>query len=329
MAVDSMISTTHLSAIEKLGTRLDETFTAEQAMQAGKLGGWNVRRLPLLTLTEDGQTLPVAGKSSIVRNNPDVPGQVDVLGVASDGYTPIQNEEHAELLNALVEESGANFELAGSLDGGRKTFISMRLPGHINVGGVDPVGNSLIALNSHDGSMSFTVMIAPVRYACANVLNIPYKGMSNIIRVRHTSGAQKNLHRWAREALDIGFNYLDGFQEQAEELIQKTMTQTQFEEIIFNEFGGGFGHHRGNRDAASEATKTRADQVIEQMSELFADANTQEGIRGTAWAGFNALTEWADHFAPTRGEDRETARSTKALLYPNFKREALELMLNA
>ena len=34
-------------------------------------------------------------------------GRPDVLGVVGRGYTPIQNEEHADLLDALVDESGS------------------------------------------------------------------------------------------------------------------------------------------------------------------------------------------------------------------------------
>lgn len=320
MPVDTMISAQHLTAIEKIGTRLDGTFTAEQAMTEGKLGGWNVRKQPLMTVTETGEMLPVGGRSAVVRDNPHN-GGIEVLGTVGNTYQIIQNEQHADLLNALVDESGANFELAGSIDNGRRVFISMKLPGHINIGGVDPVNNSIIALNSHDGSMAFTLMVAPIRYACGNVLNIPYAGMTNMFRIRHTSGAEKALHQQARQALDLTFNYLNGFQQQAEQLINTTMTQSQFEEIILREFGPVEG--------ASPATTTRAEKKLEQMAELFSDAFTQEGIRSTAWAGFNALTEWADHYAPTRGDDRDNSRAEKALLAPSFKARALDIMLNA
>lgn len=319
--VDNMVSAAHLTAIEKLGTRLDETFTAEQAMELAQLANWNVRKQPLFTSAPDGSPLAVPGKHALVRDNPVSAGRIDILGTAGEAYQAIQNEEHAALLNALVDESGAHFELAGSVDGGRKVFISMKLPGHINVGGVDPINNSILAINSHDGSMAFTLMAAPVRYACGNVLNIPYKGMSNVIRIRHTSGAQKHLVTQAREALDVTFNYLEGFQEQAEQLIQTTMSQARFEEIITREFGP--------EEGASAATVTRSDRKVEQMAELFADAQTQDGIRDTAWAGFNALTEWVDHYSPTRGDDRENSRAEKAILYPALKHRALELMLQA
>jgi phage/plasmid-like protein (TIGR03299 family) len=315
----SFVSASHLSAIERLGTRLENTFTAEEAMEKGLLGGWNVRKWPAFAIDPDtGKKIPKPGRVDVVRNNPVRKGQVDFLGEAGAGYTVIQNEHHAELLNALVDESGAHFELGGAVDGGRKVFLSMKLPGHINIGGVDPIENSILALNSHDGSMSFTLMVLPIRYACLNVLNCAFEGASHMIRVRHTSGAETAMRTQARQALDMSFNYLDHFQEAANHMIETSLTQSRFEEIVTREFGSD--------EDASRAAITRSENKINQMCELFADAMTQEGIRGTAWAGFNALTEWADHFSPTRGEDRDTARASKALLDPSIKNTALRLM---
>lgn len=318
--VDSIVSAAHLSPIEKMGTRLESTFTAEQAMTDGGLANWDVRTVPAFAYV-DGKKIRKEGMAEVVRTHP-LTGKPDVLSrhSVSEKFSIVQNEAHAAFLNALVEESGANFELAGAMDGGRKVFLSMRLPGHIMVGGVDPVDVSLLALNAHDASMSFTLVAAPVRYACGNVENVPFGRKTGIIRIRHTSGAQTQMVAKAREALDIQFKYLDAFQEQAERLINTTMTQSQFEEIIEREFGP--------EEDASKAAVTRAEKKVDQMAELFADTFTQENIRGTAWAGFNALTEWNDHFSPTRGDldERDFLRAQKAILDPSFKADALRLM---
>lgn len=310
------VASAHLTPIDLLGTTLEGTFTAEEAMKHGKLGNWNLRHAPVFTTDPaTGLQIPMPDRQAVLRDNPNTKGKVDYMGDVGTAHHLIQNEEHAGLLNALVDESGAHIEMAGSLEGGRKVFISMKLPGHINIGGMDPVENSLLAINSHDGSMSFTLAVLPVRYRCSNVLNVG----SNSFRVRHTSGAQTNLVAKAREALDITFKYLDGIQQEFEQLVNTTMTQAQFESIIEREFGPA--------EDASPAAITRADKKVEQITELFADAQTQDGIRDTAWAGFNALTEWNDHFAPTRGEDRDVARAAKAILDPSFKNRALQLML--
>jgi len=308
-------------AWHSLGVTLPDAFTAEQAMEHGLLGGWNVRKFPAFaTDPETGLSIPMPGRNAVVRNNPVVPGQIDFLGDVGDGYHIIQNEEHAGLLNALVDESGAHFETAGALDGGRRVFVTMKLPGHLKVGGVDPVDQYIAAINSHDGSLSFTMMVTPVRIVCQNTLNLAFGRASNVFRVRHTSGAQKQMIAQAREALEFTFNYLDGFQAEAEALINTTLTQSTFEQMIEREFGA--------KEDASPATITRSERKVEKMAELFADANTQEGIRNTAWAGLNALTEWYDHFSPTRGEDRDTSRSVKALMDPSFKNQARQLMLS-
>lgn len=321
MKNDHTVAAAHLVPINLLGTTLEDTFTAEEAMEKGRLGGWDVRKGPAWTTDpKTGLTIPMEGRNAVIRDNPET-GNIDFLGDVGNSHHLMQNEEHADLLNAIVDESGANFEMAGSMENGKKVLLSMKLPGHINVGGVDPVENSLLAINSHDGSMAFTLAILPVRYRCSNIMNCLYGGQTNLIRVRHTSGLKTNLVTKAREALDITFKYLEGFQEQAEQLIQKTMTQAQFEAIIDREFGA--------EEEASAAAITRADKKIEEMTELFAEAQTQDGIRDTAWAGFNALVEWNDHFAPTRGNDRDVARATKAILDPSFKNRALEIMLAA
>lgn len=301
-----------------LGTVLPDTFTAGEAMTHGRLGGWNVRKEPIYTLV-NGQQLIVPDRYAVVRDNPVVQGLSDVLGDVGKVYHVIQNEELAGLLDALVDESGAHFETAGAIDGGRRVFITMKLPGHLKVGGVDPVGQYLAAMTSHDGSMQTTLMVTPVRIVCQNTMNLAFQNSSHMFKVRHTSGAPKMMMHQAREALEFTFKYLEGFQAEAEQLINTTMTQRVFEKIIDREFGAP--------ETASLAAQTRAQNKIDEMARLFSDSHTHAGVRDTAWAGLNALTEWADHYSPVRGDSPVEQRSVKALLDPAFKNRALRLML--
>lgn len=301
-----------------LGTTLQDTFNAEQAMQHGLLGGWNVRKAPIAAIAEDGSYIPMAGRYAVLRDNP-VTHAAEAIGNVGSAYKVIQNEEHAALLDALVDESGAHFETAGALDGGRRVFVTMKLPGHMLVGGVDKVDTYIAAINTHDGSAAFTMMVTPVRIVCQNTLNLAFSEATNQFRVRHTSGADRIMVAQARAALDLTFNYIEGFQAQADRLIDTTMTQVQFEAMITEAFGAPEG--------APASTVTRTENKLDEMSRLFADANTQAGIRDTAWAGLNAITEWADHYSPTRGDERDAARAAKAVLDPSFKNRALDLVL--
>lgn len=313
-----------LDAWHHMGTVLPDTFTAEDAMKHGLLGGWKLRKVAINAQVSEKKQLIIPSQYAVVRDNPVIKDQSDIMGVVGEKYTIVQNEELAGLLNLLVDESGAHFETAGAIDGGRKVFITMKLPGNIRIGGSDRVDNYIAVMTSHDGSTSTVFMVTPVRVVCENTLNLAFNGASNLFRVRHTIGAHKILIQQAREALDFTFDYLEGFQEQAEKLINTTLTQNQFEEIIAREFGAP--------EDSPVSTITRTENKLDQMAHLFADAQTQDGIRGTAWAGLNALTEWYDHFSPVRGAGINTGtedalRSRKALLDPDFKNQALRMML--
>src|SRR5438445_13365167 len=96
-------------AWHRLGTVLPIEFNAAQAMEHARLGWWNVRKehLQAVVVTDDGvSTIDVQDRYATVRTNP-VTGQPEALGVVGPSYVPIQNEEHCDLLDALVDASGA------------------------------------------------------------------------------------------------------------------------------------------------------------------------------------------------------------------------------
>lgn len=312
-------------AWHRLGTVLPDAFDAASALEYGHLSGWNLRKTPIFTVDTDGTQLAVPNRYTILRDNPVVEGQVDVLGNVGEKYTIVHNEELVGLLDTLVDESGAHFETAGAIDGGKRVFVTMKLPGHIKVGGVDRVDNYIAAMTSHDGGTATQIMVTPVRIVCQNTLNLALQNHSSTFKVRHTSGITKVLLQQARESLEFTFDYLDEFQAEADRLINTTLTTDRFEEIITKEFGA-------SKNAPMVAV-TRADKKIAQLMGLFADSSTHEGVRETAWAGLNALTEWYDHFTPVRVGDTASvdvelaARSRKALLDPAFKDDAHRLIL--
>lgn len=309
--------TARVDAWHSLGITLPDAFNAESALKHGQLAGWNLRKAPLLA--QDGNAeLTVPSQYAMVRDNPVIQGQTDVLGIVGDRYSILQNEELIGLLDTLVDESGAHFETAGALDGGRRVFVSMKLPGHIKIGGVDPVTNYLAAATSHDGTTATSVMVTPVRIVCQNTLNMAFQRARHVFRVRHLSGSQSRLIGEARKTLDMSFDYLDSFQEEANRLLDTAMTDVQFEEILEDLFGPG--------EDAAPATVTRRENQIAEMQYLYYQADTQKDVRGTAWGGLNAITEWADHFAPVRpaGESPDQhVRSQKALFDPHVKNAAL------
>lgn len=308
-----------LDAWHQLGQVLPGAMTADEALEAAHLSGWNVRKLPLVAEVE-GNLVAVPDRFTVVRDNPIHRG-VEALGVVGDRYTVVQNEEHAQFLDNLVDESGAHFETAGALRGGRQTFITMKVPAHINIGGVDPFDTYLAAINSHDGTGAFTILATPVRIVCANTLAMAVGGRSPKVSIRHTRNATQRIGE-ARRALDLSFAYLDTFQKQAEQLLDIEMTNAQFDDLIRKTYGAPEG--------SAKSAVTRSESRLDELTHLFEAADTQAAVRNTAWAGLNALTEYWEHFSPTRGSDNEAdTRALRTIEWTENRDKALKAVLAA
>lgn len=296
-------------AWHRLGTVLDHTFTAEEALQHAHLAGWDVRKVALRTQVMKGSkgkftSLDVPNSYATIRTNP-VTGEPEVLGTVGGQYTPIQNEDHCELLNTLVDQSGAHFETAGSLKGGKEVFVTMKMPETITIGGIDETEINIAALNSHDGTSSFRFLVTPVRIVCANTQAAAIRSARSTFNVRHTANS-RNVIAEAREALGLTFKFVDAFQTEAEKMIQQSMTEAAFFEIVNKIWVPSEKDSPRAKNVAAERTAA--------LGQLFLESSTTREIRGTRYAAYNAFTEYVDHFAPVNlGKNAATEADARAL----------------
>lgn len=119
-----------------------------------------------------------------------------VLGAAvGKDYHIVQNREAFAFFDAIVGGGdGILYETAGALGQGERIFITAKLPGYIRVGNGDDITEKYIFLTTaHDGSGSITAAFTPIRVVCQNTLNAALKGMTNVVRIKHTAGAKQRL----------------------------------------------------------------------------------------------------------------------------------------
>ena len=118
-----------------------------------------------------------------------------VLGVVGKDYQIVQNRDAFAFFDAIVGGGeGILYETAGALGNGERIFINAKLPDYIRVGKGDDVTEKYLFLTtSHDGSGSITAAFTPIRIVCQNTLNASLKNMTNVVRIRHTSGAKQRL----------------------------------------------------------------------------------------------------------------------------------------
>lgn len=295
--------TARTDAYSHLGTNVTGLADPMEVLQKAKLTDWNVHLEPALTtlLQDDGvETIQVPGKFAVVRTNPDTGRLQPMGGVRSASYHPVQNEETARLLGAITDQSGAHANAAGQLNGGNRVFVSMKLPDTMLVGGVDPVDRYIVAFNSHDGSSALRVCLTHVRLFCANQQAAVLAGAQSSYAIYHTKSAKAQIEE-VRLALGLSFAYDTEFEAVAAQMIADQLEVDEFRNIVAHLVGAeeGAGADKG-------AQKGRWERV-DKMTTLFEYGPTGENIRGTAWCGYQAITEYLDHYAPVAG-DRDAAK---------------------
>ncbi|MFH0246187.1 DUF932 domain-containing protein [Streptomyces sp. HK10] len=312
-----------LDAWHRLGTVTTGALTAEEALEKAFLSNWNVRKVGgvhAYEITEHGVTKIESDDYFTVRTNPKT-GMTERLGTVKEKYRPVQNEEHCELLNLLVDESGAHFETAGSLRGGRSVFVTMKLPKAISIAGADDIDLYLAGLNSHDGSSAFRFNVSPTRIVCANTQHMAISNAVSHYPVRHTAGAKAKIAE-ARKALGMVWEYAVAFEREAEKMINETLSLGAFERVCEEVWGP-------LEPNPSVRTRNNHTRRMNTLRHLFENADTQANIRGTRWAGFQAIGEYLDHYAPAKDAEVRAHRVLTSSDITKKKQAAYELLMAA
>lgn len=304
-------------AWHRLGTVFDHEMTADEALDAAKLRGWNVRlaALQVVELTEEGvTTTQVEDRYATVRTNP-VTGNTDVLGVGlSQEFHPVQNEAQVAFLNALTDQ--ARLSAAGSLRGGRQVFFCCRLPGDLLVGGVDQINNYLAVLNGHDGSLGFTAVVSPVRVVCANTWDAALGSARQRWSIRHTSNITNALES-ARQTLDLSWRYVEAFQAAAEALINTQVTDAQFDAELRKLLGDP------REEGLTKGGVTRRANRLALVEKIY-NSPTTAHVRGTAWGAYQAVAEMADHADGSLTGDKAIRRALATVDGSGLKQRAFQ-----
>jgi phage/plasmid-like protein (TIGR03299 family) len=236
------------------------------------------------------------------------------LGVVGKVYEPIQNREAFEFLTELVgaEDGTITWESAGALYGGRRVFVCMRLPEEIRVD-VDGINDMIVpyiaAINSHDGSSEFEVVVTPWRIECGNTERFALRDAKSRWGVRHTTNALAHVQE-ARRTLALSHRYYESFTAEMNDLARTAITTDQFiamcEQLWTPPEADATVRIKNNH-------KRRQDRVVNVFEDNAA------ALGRTAYAAERAITEftdWKRDIRPRgdlRGKDL-AARATAALL---------------
>jgi phage/plasmid-like protein (TIGR03299 family) len=322
-----------VNAFHALGTPIPSGMSVTDAMEYAHMNDWNVRKQALVAQVPGGAvtgtlSIPVEGKFAVLRDNP-FTGHTEALGVVGDKWAPFQNEQTTGLLTAIVKESGCDIATMGVLGGGRKTFVSMKLPGHMEF--VSPIDGStditdmyLSVFNSHDGTGALSVVVSPVRLMCCNQQRMAEGRAKSRFTLRHSGNPLAKLAE-VRSMLGLTVQYQDTFAAECRAMIDKEMENAEVMAALQAIFAVD--------KAETDLQKSRRIETATQVFELYKQSDTVAPFRGTAFGAYNAVTEYADHYMRVGRKGNEDAqRATRTLtsdIMAEMKGRAFELLIPA
>lgn len=262
-----------------LGTRV---MCAPSSSEALKLAGldWNVRKEPIYT----EYSVIVEGFKANIRDS-----DRKVLGVVTDRYKIVQNEEAFAFTDALLGE-GVRYETAGSLMGGRKVWLLARLPHEYIIQG-ERISPYLVFSNAHDGSGAVKVALTPIRVVCSNTLNLALSTAKRSWSMLHVGNIQGRLKE-AEDTLFLAGKYMDELGKEFDALRQKKLTDRQVLEYMEMLLP----IEEGSTPQQGKNIK----RLREDMEQRYFEAPDLQDVGRNAYRFLNAVSDFATHAKPLR-----------------------------
>lgn len=290
----------------KIGTKIDFEMTPSEALTFAKLD-WTVGTRDLVAKNgrllddfgDDSGTqilLPVTSHKATVREDTG-----EILGVVGSDYCVIQNSQFTSAIDDITKH-GFRVDVAGSLFGGRVIWVTGTLPGSYFVGGHsgEEIQPRLSFFTSHDGSKAHTAMASPVRIVCNNTLNMAERVSTAIIRLRHTKHAMdSDTQLNVQNALGIMTASMEQIGEIADALLNRQVSSADVDQVCAALIP--------DNPAAKNNTRTANNRDSIRRLFEYGQGNDAPHVRGTAWALYNGVTEYADRELTIRETPGRTA----------------------
>lgn len=268
-----------------LGTCVENAPGSQEALKVAGLD-WKVVQKPIFT--EEGQL--VGGFKANIRDRDN-----QILGVVTDRYKVVQNEEAFAFTDQLLGE-GVTYETAGSLQGGRRTWILAKLPQRYIISG-DEITPYLVFMNSHDGTGAIKAAMTPIRVVCQNTLNLALSNAKRSWSANHVGNINGKLDD-ARYTLLYADKYMAELGRSIDRLNQIRLSDQKVYEYINALFPLA--------DNATEQQKKNLLRMKEDVKARYFEAPDLKHIGKNGYRFVNAVSDFATHSKPLR--ERRTYR---------------------
>ena len=296
---ESGLFTNNKKAWHGLGNVVEEKIYS--TTEAIKLAGldWSVVKEPVYIFNPDGTKTLVENVNAVVRDS-----DRTILGSVSDRYELLQNKDAFSFFEPFLHEKDVYISSAISLFNGRKIVICAQIEDNTReIVKNDPIRGHLILATSHDGSLGTIVKFTDVRVVCNNTLRAALSSKGEFRSVKHSKKQKEKL-------VDIQTSinlYKADFEENVnlyKQMANRQMGVNDFRDYLEKVFASEL--KAAAKRAEVEEEKFRLENYRPTAKILdnykFTPDLQLEGIAGTSWAGFNAITEYVSH---QKGNDSE------------------------
>lgn len=259
------------------GEAVANALTSKEAIVAAGLD-WRVEKKPIFDAA--GNQIENYFANTRDKDN-------SVLGVVSDRYEIVQNEEAFAFTDNLVEE-GLKYTTAGSLRNGKCIWLLGQLPKTQILG--DDIGSFICFTNTFDGSGAIQVCCTPVRVVCCNTLNLALSTAKRKWSTRHIGDIQGKIHE-AQITLGLANTYMSELNIECERLAAQKISDAEVEGMLDFIY------------PVTDQTTDRQKASITKLKDNFFYCLGQDDIKkfkGTKYAAIMAATDFADHSEPAR-----------------------------
>jgi phage/plasmid-like protein (TIGR03299 family) len=302
-----------------LGVDVQGMTNADQIRRAADLD-WEVDRVPVFAQVggnfdnvKDAFRL-VENRAAIVRTDTGAP-----LGVAGNYFRPIQNADADWLAQGLIDAGLFQPVRAGSIQGGTRTFHVGRMGDRWNVGGIDPMETFFAIWNRHDGRGALTAAVLTVRIGCRNQLPGVVSGIASGSLARRKSTNRKRLFQWTIRHTTHVKNRMEEVQTaitnaaEAREQMEALATALVLRPFTVDDMAKVAEGLFPTKGKVGPRTLTKNLARQEELVAVYKGSDNLNDVRDTAWGGWNAVAEWADHMTAFRGTKISTREESRFL----------------
>lgn len=264
-----------------LGTRVDEAPDSATAIKMAGLD-WTVTQENVRV----GRNV-VDGYKANVRSS-----DHSVLGITSDKYEIVQNTDAFAFTDAMIG-AGCKYETAGSLKEGKIVWL-LALTDQRKILG-DDINQYLTFVNGFDGKTPVKVFDTSTRVVCANTLQLALSEAKRVWTFEHSTGVQNRIREF-QITMTNARNYMDNLEKFAEELLKKTISKKQLEEILSQVYGDE------TEFKDQKLKQERISRLKSRLLEVYNGTDDLQNHRGNAWGLYNAFADVAGHGTPTNNK---------------------------